>query len=348
MAKECLVCGNTAWKFYPLCLDCLTLKNEGEIVKCEDCSTWHKTKEPCKCKKASPQPKKEQPQKQESKKEESLSSPVETFIPEEFPTPPPFDDTFVPPEFPEEDTYCIICGQPSYGKKQCSDCFEETRSFMDELNKNSTIHEFRDYYYNLKERIFIMNDLETVQQYCNKLIAIALAAKKHCNDTALIARVYDNCSSLIDRKKPIVIDEKFKEQKQEQDENKAKIKTAEDGHMVKSDMEVRIDDMLYNNFILHCYEKPIDELPEHIRKKSDWFIPIRNKRGIYIEYWGMDTQEYLKAKAEKIALYKEYDIPFISIEKDDPKGDTRGFVSRILQEIKTLAKEKYGFMPEWQ
>ncbi|MBE5732716.1 MAG: hypothetical protein E7353_06745 [Clostridiales bacterium] len=112
-------------------------------------------------------------------------------------------------------------------------------------------------------------------------------------------------------------------------------------------MEVKIDDILYNAFILHCYGKSIDEIVEK-RKKCDWFIPIANGKGIYIEYWGMKTQKYLEERKEKEELYNKYNIPYISIEQDDPKHDTQTFKSNLLRELKTKAIEHFGFMPEWK
>ena len=83
-------------------------------------------------------------------------------------------------------------------------------------------------------------------------------------------------------------------------------------------------------------------------KICDWFIPIVNGKGIYIEYWGMTTPEYQKERKEKEMLYEKYKVPYISIEKDDPKGDTQTFASRLIKQIKTLAIQKYTFMPEWK
>lgn len=218
---------------------------------------------------------------------------------------------------------------------------------MDSLDKNSTVRKLRDYYYNLKERIFIIKGLEETKKQCNKLIAIAMTEQNVNDDSSLMDRVYKDVESLIANKQPIVENEKFAEERKEKDESKSRINTAQDGHNVDSDMEVRIDDMLYKSFILHCYGKSIDEIVEK-RKKCDWFIPISNGKGIYIEYWGMDTPEYLRDRKEKEELYKKYNIPYIGIEKDDPKRDTQTFESNLLRELRTLATERYGFMPEWK
>ena len=122
---------------------------------------------------------------------------------------------------------------------------------------------------------------------------------------------------------------------------------AQDGHNCASDMEVRIDDILYTSYILHCYGKSIDEITEK-RRYCDWFIPISNGKGIYIEYWGMDAPDYLETRKEKEELYKKYKVPYIGIEKDDPKKDTQTFKSNLIRDLKQLAEHEYGFMPEWK
>ncbi len=250
----------------------------------------------------------------------------------------------------EKKMKCIICGEPSPGHEVCIGCYCESEEYMDALDKNSSVRKMRDYYYNLKERIYIINGLEEAQEQCKKLIGIAMAAETFNDDSSLIDRVYKDVNNLLSKKrekeKPIE-NQKYAEERQERDENKSKINTAQDGHNLESDMEVRIDDILYNSYILHCYGKSIDEITEK-RKKCDWFIPISNGKGIYIEYWGMDTDKYKKDRQEKEELYKKYNIPYIGIEKDDPKQDTQTFKSNLIRDLTKLAIERFGFMPEWK
>jgi len=246
-----------------------------------------------------------------------------------------------------KETVCIICGQPSNGKPQCKSCYYETRDFMQMLDKNSTVRKIRDYYYNLKERIIIIKSLSEAQKQCNKLIAIAMLAEELLDDASLIDRVYKDVEALLKGKQAPLSNSQYEEERQEKDETKSKVNTAQDGHTVDSDMEVRIDDVLYNACILHCYGKSIEEFTEK-RKKCDWFIPILNGQGIYIEYWGMKTPKYLAERKEKEELYRRYDIPYIGIEADDPKQDTMTFRSNLLRDIKKLAEERFGFMPMWK
>ena len=218
---------------------------------------------------------------------------------------------------------------------------------METLDKNNNVRKLRDHYYNLKERIFIIKTLEEAQKQCNRLIAIAMLSIDLYDDASLIDRVYKDVEMLLKGKQYPVANSIHEEERKDNDEKKSKVNTAQDGHTVDSDMEVRIDDVLYNACILHCYGKSVDEITEK-RKKCDWFIPIINGEGIYIEYWGMKTPKYLEERAEKEELYRKHNIPYIGIEADDPKKDTLTFRSNLIRDLTKLAEERYGFMPKWK
>ena len=244
---------------------------------------------------------------------------------------------------------CVVCDKPTTKADHalCIDCWKEAKQFAETINKGKTIHDYRDHYYNLKDRISIMKDLATVRKNCNKLIAIAATANE-VGDESLTQRVFRDIHDIIENKKKIPAPSpKIEVERKESDEQKEKIRTSQDGHILKSDAEVVIDDILYNNYILHCYEKTIDEITEK-RKKCDWFIPIKNKEGIYIEYWGMNRSDYEEDRKEKEDLYKKYNVPYISIEKDEWRGDTQTFTSNLIRQITEKAKALYGSMPKWK
>lgn len=317
--KKCPICGEPTYLVYGkhprkdgLCKKHSQMLFNGELAECEKCKTFYEIIHGCKkCKQ------KEEKQIEQNEKNE---------------------------------TNCIICGKPSKGRTQCKDCYHETQNHMDNLDKNSSVRKLRDHYYNLKERIVIINSLEEVKNQCNRLIAIAMLNCNINDDNSLFDRVYTDVEKIIKIKEEKEIKPKNTEQKveqQEKDENKSKINTAQDGHNVDSDMEVRIDDILYGAFILHSYGKNINEILEK-RKKCDWFVPIANGEGIYIEYWGKDTAKYIQDRKEKEELYKKYNIPYIGIEKDDPKQDTQTFTNNLLRELNSIAIERFGFMPKWK
>lgn len=294
-----------------------------EIEQCSDCGKWNKAGESCTCKTSASIPPKK------------LFWEVNTS-----------DAESKPPQN-IDNTLCVVCANPSNGKMQCKNCYNETKDFMESLDKNNSVRKFRDYYYNLKERILIIKSLEEAQRQCNKLIAIAMVDTNIHDDTSLFDRVYKDVETLLKSKKAPVANDKYEEERKENDEHKSKVKTAQDGHVVDSDMEVHIDDVLYNAYILHCYGKSVEEITEK-RKKCDWFIPIVNDEGIYIEYWGMKTPKYLAERKEKEELYQKYNIPYISIEADDPKQDTQTFKSNLIRDLTKLAVERFGFMPKWK
>ncbi len=251
---------------------------------------------------------------------------------------------------------CIVCG--SQCKKehyQCRDCYNETRDYMDGIDGNSSARDLRDYYYNLKDYIFRLRDSEWILANCNKLIAIALVNEKLNDDYALRNRVYKDISYIIEKKAEYLEEDKNHTEDSEevkvekkQEEKQTYFHYSTDGHALDSDMEIRIDDILYSNEIFHCCHKRVTEISERT-VISDWFIPIEGiNKGIYIEYWGMDTEKYNQNKAEKIKLYKDNDLPLIEIEKDEPKLDMQVFTGHLISQIRDKAKEYFGSMPKWE
>ncbi len=245
---------------------------------------------------------------------------------------------------------CIVCGAESNGRPQCADCYNETLDFMDGLDKNTRAYELRDYYYNLKDRIYRIKNYEYVKSNCNKLIAIAIQNKKTNSDQYLTDIVYKDIAKIFESKKQKEGTEKTETKNDEDnsnDENKERLILTYDGHMVKSNMEMDIDDILWSANIIHAYGKSIIEFTE--RKKCDWFIPIIGSgpyQGIYVEYWGMKTAKYLKDRQEKEELYKKYKVPYVGIEKDAP-NNKNNFRDILIREIREKAKENFKFMPIW-
>lgn len=247
---------------------------------------------------------------------------------------------------------CVVCGEKTnFRYKQCTDCYQETKEYMGGLDKNSSISELRQYYYNLKDYIFRMKDIERVKTNCNKLIAIAIVNDTFNNDNALIERVYKDVQDLIERKQKYLKAEPNSQiiiQKEKQNDTQVHFNYSTDGHALDSDMEVKIDDILYASEIFHCCHKPVTDIIEK-SVTSDWFIPIDSiNKGIYIEYNGMDTPKYKKNKEENLALYRKHNIPLIIIEKDEPKNDTQTFTAHLIKEIQNKAFEFFGGMPKWR
>lgn len=308
----CKLCGAESGK-YMFCFKCNKLKEEGKAVKCDACGEWHLVGKPCKCKPSTTT-------KSVVKNNTSYSDTASKL---------------------SGDGICIVCGKQAPNGHLCRDCYYEMRDFKDSFDKNSLVFDMKDYYFNLRSNIYRMKTFDFVKSNCNKLMAIANFVFEIYRDSSLIDRVVNDIKEIIENKKPKEA-VKVSEEAKQKDSHKEELRRTCDGHYVKSDPEIIIDDILYENRIVHCYEKkvPIDSDEQAI--KCDWFIPVTDSRhGIYIEYWGMHTKDYLQNKERKRKAYKDHDIPLIEIEKDDYK-DRQGLTDRIISEINKLAKKYFN------
>ena len=224
-------------------------------------------------------------------------------------------------EYQNESQVCYICGEDAPQGKQCKDCYYETLDYIENIDKNRKANELREWYYNLKNSIFRMSNYNQKQTNCNKLIALAMLCRNVHGDDALISRVYKDVEDLLKANK----NKKNQEEKQQNyDEHKNEISggvKCVDGHWVENDLEREIDDILYSLRKPHVYAKRVNEITTRT-VKSDWFIPVlSDTKGIYIELWGMETEDYKRNKEEKIQLYKEEELSLIEIYRKDVMSD---------------------------
>lgn len=98
------------------------------------------------------------------------------------------------------------------------------------------------------------------------------------------------------------------------DDTKTQLRT-DDGHLVQSHGEEAIDNWLYDNGIAHAYEVSVEIDREFI--SCDFVIRTRDKKNIHLEFWGMNTPNYLKNRAHKEALYRKGGYDLISLEPKD-------------------------------
>ncbi len=303
----CNLCGAESGKYF-LCFKCNKLKDEGKALKCPDCGRWHYADKSCVCKAATI--------KEPSAPQVTAAQAVGNEA-------------------------CIVCGEKAPNGHLCRDCYYEMRDFKDSFDKNQKAFDMKDYYFNLRSNIYRMKTFDYIKSNCNKLMAIANFVSGMYKDTSLTDRVVNDIKEIIESKKPKE-EVKVTEEVKQKDSHKEELRRTCDGHYVKSDPEIVIDDILYENRIVHCYEKkvPIDSDEQTI--KCDWFIPVTDSRhGIYVEYWGMNTKEYLQRKEQKRQAYRAHNIPLIEIEKDDPK-DRQGLTDRIISEINKLARQHFN------
>ena len=306
---KCPVCGEPTYLVYgnprkdKLCKSCGLKANKGEIIQCPDCGKWNEKDVVCECKNTN------------------------------------------------NKQTCIICGKPSNGKDFCSDCYAKIQNSLKGINKNKDYFSLKDHYFHLQSSIYRITNKEYIVTNIYRLIAIALATKAYCKNNYLEERVIEDVKYILEKKniKKNTSAEEFSENSittsEEIIEDKINIATANikdnraiDGHLCLSPQEVSIDDYLYQNDIVHAYNKPVKEIPETERAVvADWFIPISTKgkgKGVYIEYWGIDNEEsYEENKQEKLPLYKKYDVPLIEINKNDIK-DTQSLETFLYRKLK--------------
>jgi hypothetical protein len=86
---------------------------------------------------------------------------------------------------------------------------------------------------------------------------------------------------------------------------------SKDGHLVRSKAEIIIDNWLYDSKITHAYER---RLPIEEEQYCDFFINNGNGRGVYIQYWGNDTDEQNKVRKErKLGIFNKYGFQLIEL-----------------------------------
>ncbi|HNW82017.1 MAG TPA: glycerol kinase [bacterium] len=88
-------------------------------------------------------------------------------------------------------------------------------------------------------------------------------------------------------------------------------KRTDDGHYVRSKSEVIIDNWLYSNNLVHCYEK---KLPISEGAICDFYLP---QGDVYIEFWGYENKsEYLDNKKRKIKLYEKNNFKLLELNEE--------------------------------
>ncbi|BBB26659.1 hypothetical protein [Amphritea japonica] len=88
-----------------------------------------------------------------------------------------------------------------------------------------------------------------------------------------------------------------------------------DGHLLRSEAEVMIDNWLYLAGIPHACHK---RLPIHEEVTADFYLPQIN---LYIEFWGSENDpSYLKGKMRKKTLYQENNLDVVELEEGDLKS----------------------------
>ena len=90
--------------------------------------------------------------------------------------------------------------------------------------------------------------------------------------------------------------------------------SAMDGHVLRSEAEVMIDNWLYLAGIVHACHR---QLPIETQASADFYLP---QAQLFIEYWGVDNDPgYLAEKMRRKELYQQFDLNLIELKEEDVK-----------------------------
>lgn len=319
MSKKCAIdwCWDNAYGFYPLCKEHLKQIETGQVYK-DNNGKWVENN---------------------NKDNQNSFKDFKELLKEQ-------DNTNT-----QKDNTCKLCEEPISSKYTfCKECYYNIIDRMNELDKNQNPQKLKDYYYNAKD--YAMRIFNEDKIYYQKLTMIAISnlLKQLYDDDALIERLHKDIEKINENLKTkneklstnIKEIKKVDEIKADNDIDKAKIKKTQDGHFVESEFEIKVDDILYTNNIVHAYSIKVDEITERT-VVCDWYIPVLTDKGIYIELWGVKGDEkYTKNKKEKIELYKKHNLKLIEIEYDELKDNTQRLRSSIKSKINIFKEEIYN------
>lgn len=303
MSKKCAVCDDNTFGFYPLCKKHLDMTKTGEVVK-DSKGKWYL-------------------------KNNNSNNNIKQVA-------------------KEENKKCLLCGEPTTnGYNYCKECYYNIQDRMEYLDKNLNQTKLKDYYYNAKDYAMRIYNEDKIYYQKLTMIAITNLLNQLYGDDALVERLEKDILKIDENLKTkntklstnIKEIEKIDEIKANSDKDKAKIKKTQDGHFVESELEIKVDDILFTNNISHAYSIKVDEIYERT-VICDWYIPVLPNKGIYIELWGVKGDEkYNKNKKEKIDLYNQHKLKLIEIEYDELKDNTQRLKSSLISKIKIMKKE---------
>lgn len=287
MKKKCAICGKDGYSYFPFCYEHLQMKNEGKIVKCENCGQWHFANDLCQCKGAPAY----------------TELPIEGF------------------------SACITCGASTTGYAFCRKCFKKyTRDEMlDILNGNKAgllENEEGETEETVEkdEHPVPPDDTES-----NNVIVVDLNSKSKCITCGKQTDGLLFCTSCYHKykSKELLFRITGCTNVELLDEDYEGRYTCKDGHIVKSKSERAIDDYLFEHGIPHAYER---ELPYGATEKEvlhpDFYLPDYLGEGehVYIEHWGYNENniQYTKTKKFKMPIYRKLEITLVcTYEKTD-------------------------------
>ena len=270
-----------------------------------------------------------------------------------------------------EKSVCILCGKPAK-YDLCYACYQEKNKIKSELEVSvNNVDDAKDYYNNLKYNIFKLKDMEYAITACVKLIALGeilenkynckeftVKAKKEAVDLLEKKRTYlENLNTKKDKTEESIgqVDNQGNETVVEDDGVDSNIEwqdyrrvypmniRCKDGHYVRSKAEKLIDDYLFDNQIIHIYEKRVVNENNDETYYPDFYLPYLGRqvgecKGIYIEFFGLeDNKKYLATEKKKINYYKSKGFDVIEV-RDCNIDSIEDFLEDQIRKIKKKYK----------
>lgn len=241
---------------------------------------------------------------------------------------------------------CIICGEEIYSKSLCEHHYHERLNFIHGLKswKNSFWYKKDDYaiclfdlYNGIKETLQQNQNIPDYFQdsLCNLLYSLSEILEKypdgysnHIIENTPYPNLEEKTQVFIykfNRKQIEIKNEPHQVISEPQNSTPEFIDyrtkypliyRCSDGHFVRSKAEREIDNFLFNNDITHVYEYHYISL-DGTEYFPDFYIP---KYHLIIEYFGINKDNYLKTKNQKITTYKNdrrYNFEYLTPDQDN-------------------------------
>lgn len=164
MGKQCQICGENGFLYYPFCKKHLEMKSDGLLLKCENCGKWYIKGEKCSCQKEDLKIKETT---KESEQSEAFELTKKTFT------------------VSNHEYKCITCGKQTNGFLFCATCYKKykNKELLIRINKCSEIELLDDSY----EGVYVCDDGHVVKSKSEREIDNYLYEKRirHAYERAL-------------------------------------------------------------------------------------------------------------------------------------------------------------------
>lgn len=228
-------------------------------------------------------------------------------------------------------TFCLICEKCSMGYLVCDDCYNRSKVLKKELpyKRISTYDNIHEYKNELMMKILNPETQFERETNCIKLLSVADILKNKYKESDAFDKTYNFFENINSDKttEEIIAEYKLQEktESESQEQNKfidyrtikPKPFRCKDGHYVRSKSEREIDDFFFDNRIFHIYEAEYKDSITGHDFLPDFYLPDFN---LYLEYFGLNTKEYLDKAQSKINMYKSDDninFEYLTYEDDN-------------------------------